>query len=453
MRLSQKLFAAFLFMAIFCVAAMTWFTFRTFDRFYRQDRREYLEAVTQLLSGDLSAAFGDRPAVQRIAAESAALAHTRVTIIDPSGVVLADTEEDPARMVNHKDRPEIRAALAGDTGFAERFSDTRQRMMMYVAAPVRHAGALTVVARSAVELRSVEDILWGVREHTLVVGVLLLFLAGVISSLVARRFSRSLEEITLAAERFAQGDFSRLAPPADTEETRRLSHTLNFMAVQLSHRIQTSERLLGEQKAVFDGMLEGVLVLDAEGKLTDLNAAAARMLDIDLAHARGRELLEAVRNVHLQELVERTKTGPGPVEDFMTVGIGTSRHLQVHGTRFADAQGRPLGVLVVLSDVTQLRRLEEVRRDFVANVSHELKTPVTSIQGFAETLLARPDEPPADRQRFLEIIVRQAHRLGTLIDDILALARVEQGDLDQEAARAPHRADEVVRPAVEALAA
>ena len=452
LQLSQKMFAALLFMAVFCVAAMMWYTFATFERFYRIDRREYLEAVTKLLSRDFAEASPDPVQLQRLAAASATLAHTRVTLIDPAGVVLVDTEEDPARMVNHKDRPEIRAALAGDPGFAVRFSDTRQRMMMYVAVPVLRAGRPVAVARSAVELRAVEDILWGVRQHTLVVAVLLLFLAGVTSSWVARRFSHSLEDVTRAAERFAGGDFSRLAPPADTVETRRLSQTLNFMAVQLSHRIRTSERLLGEQKAVFDGMLEGVLVLDPEGKLADLNAAAARMLDIHAERARGRDLLEAVRNVHLQDLVERTRKGPGAVEDFLSVGIGKPRHLQVHGTRFADAQGRPLGVLVVLSDVTQLRQLEEIRRDFVANVSHELKTPVTAIQGFTETLLACPDESPAERRRFLEIILRQSHRLGSLIDDILALARLEQADEHRGADRSPHDAGHVVRVAVQALA-
>jgi two-component system, OmpR family, phosphate regulon sensor histidine kinase PhoR len=186
---------------------------------------------------------------------------------------------------------------------------------------------------------------------------------------------------------------------------------------------RTASRML-----VFSSMIEGVLAFDTEERLININTSAARMLSIQPERALGKSIVEIIRNVGLQRFVEETLVSGKPIEGYITILEGQQeRFLQSHGSLLRDQAGRVLGVLVVLNDVTELRKLETVRRDFVANVSHELKTPITSIKGFVETLLDGAIQDKDDTLRFLGIISRQADRLNSIIEDLLSLSRIEQG--------------------------
>lgn len=186
-----------------------------------------------------------------------------------------------------------------------------------------------------------------------------------------------------------------------------------------------------ERDLVLASMREGVIVLDRSERISTLNGAAADVLGVMIERARGRPLQELVNNPELETFIRRAVKSSEPMEQVITMGSEVDRHIEAYGQELRDSTGRSVGALIVLNDVTQLRRLETVRRDFIANVSHELRTPITSIKGFIETLMDGAIEEPEDRKRFFAIIVRQANRLSAIFDDLLRLSTIER-DREQD---------------------
>ena len=233
---------------------------------------------------------------------------------------------------------------------------------------------------------------WSVRSVRRHVAMGVLFVAGLfalVAFYVARRISRPLDDMRRTAERLANGDLQARVDVPQGPEAGALARTLNQMAAQLAERMETITRQTDQQKAVFSSMVEGVLAVGADGRILDLNAAAARLLDLPQDHARGRSIQETVRNPDLQKFVAATLTGDGPAESDIVLYGNEERFLQLHGTALTSPAGQRIGALVVLNDITRVKRLETVRQDFVANVSHELKTPITALKGCVETLAER----------------------------------------------------------------
>jgi len=245
---------------------------------------------------------------------------------------------------------------------------------------------------------------------------------------ISRRISRPLEEMKRGAERFAAGDLSGRLPVVETEEIGGLAEALNVMAAQLDERIRTVVEQRNAQEAMLAGMVEGVLAVDTGERVISFNQAAARFMDIEPQHALGRSIQEVVRNTDLQRFVQRTLSSGEPVEGDLALREGEVKYLQARGSALRDAQGKQIGALMVFHDVTRLWRLENIRREFVANVSHEIKTPVTSIKGAAEILLDGALQSEEDTRRFLNMIAKHTDRLTLLIDDLLALSRIEDED-------------------------
>jgi two-component system phosphate regulon sensor histidine kinase PhoR len=245
-----------------------------------------------------------------------------------------------------------------------------------------------------------------------------------LSFFISRRLSGPLENLKRGALRFAQGDLDRKLPIPQTDELASLAEVLNDMATKLEDRINALIRQGQMQDAVLSSMIEGVLAIDAEQRLIALNRAGARLLGVDPEAALRQSIQEVVEDSQLRWFVNRTLSAHDPIEG--EVAISDGKKILAHGTSLRDATGTNIGVLIVLHDVTHLRRLEHLRRDFVANVSHELKTPVTSIKGFVETLLAGAIQEPENAEKFLRIIARQTDRLNEIINDLLSLSRIEQ---------------------------
>ena len=243
----------------------------------------------------------------------------------------------------------------------------------------------------------------------------------------SRRISRPLAAMRRSAERFAAGDFSHRLPVPDTAELDSLAMTLNHMAAQLAAQINVVTKQRNEQEAILTSMQEGVLALDPHKRLISVNRAAEALLGVTAAQARGRTLQEVVRNVALQHLLADAMPRLTPTTAEIVLRGEEERVLQATATPLRDAAERDIGMLVVLNDVTQIRHLENIRRDFVANVSHELKTPITSIKGFVETLRDGALDDRDQAERFLGIVARHADRLHAIIEDLLSLSRLEQG--------------------------
>jgi two-component system phosphate regulon sensor histidine kinase PhoR len=287
---------------------------------------------------------------------------------------------------------------------------------------------------------SVQSVIFG--------GCVLICLAAALGLFTSRRISQPLQDMRRGAERFAAGDFYHRLPIPDTVELASLALTLNRMAAQLAEQIAVITQQRNEHEAILESMREGVLALDRQERVITVNRAAEALLGVVATQAKGHLIQEVVRNVTLQRLVAAAMHSPESATADIVLRGAEERYLQATATALRDAQGQDIGVLVVLNDVTQLRRLENIRRDFVSNVSHELKTPITSIKGFVETLRDGALDEREVAERFLGIIARHAERLHAIIEDLLALSRLEQGDESYDIPRSETAITDVVQAAI-----
>lgn len=383
---------------------------------------------------------GDLDGLQTFCATVATTTGTRLTVLRPNGFVVADSHEEPARMENHADRPEIRAARQGRIEPTRRYSYTLNAETLYVAVPLEQDGTLLGILRAALPTTVLEQQLAALRNGVMLAALLLFALAGGVVWQISRRLSLPLATMRDWVANFAAGrpagPLEAAAPPAVAD----LATALNQMAQELTERINRIDRQRNELAAVFGSMVEGVLTVDAEERIQSFNPAALALLGLDSRKLKGRSALEAIRNLKLQQCIKATLAGNDTEEDELILpdAKGLARSFYLRGVPLRANDTRTTGALIVLSDVTNLRRLETVRRDFVANVSHELKTPITSITGFVETLRDGALEEPENARRFLEIIHQQATRLHAIVEDLLALSRLEKETERNEIALVRH---------------
>jgi len=427
-RLLWHLFPYFLAVSLLSILAASWFVSQRLHHFYVARTGLDLEARARLLRPEIESLIApvNPAALDALCKRLGHDSNTRITVMLPDGSVAGDSEESAAHMENHADRPEVADALQGRTGTSTRYSTTRQRNMMYVAVPVERDGNVIGVIRTALALYSVEQPFRAFRLELLAGIVFLVLLAGVGSFAVSRRISRPIEEMKTAAERFALGNLSHRVPVPESEELGELAQVLNRLAGELGDKITLLERQSNEQGTMFASMMEGVVAIDESRRVINLNPAAERLLGIRPGDAFNRSLQEVIRNSDLHKLIEQAFEKEESVEGDVVLFNGEERYLLAHVTTLKSALGRSTGAMVVLNDVTRLRKLENLRRDFVANVSHELKTPITSIKGFVETLQEGAVNHPEDARRFLGIIAKHADRLNSIIEDLLSLSRIEQ---------------------------
>jgi two-component system phosphate regulon sensor histidine kinase PhoR len=309
------------------------------------------------------------------------------------------------------------------------------------------------VVRAGIALSRVEAAERALQRRSAAAVALVGLLMLACGALVARRVTRPLEELEKVAERYARGDGEGgagfLPVSGSVVEVQRVAEALQRMATELDNRIAALVAERNEQEAVLSSRVEGVLAIDDRERVMALNAAAARLLDVDARQAIGRTIHEVARNASLQRFVAEALRADSALERDIALHGDEARFVQAHGSPVKDAAGAKIGAVVVMNDVTRLRRLETVRRDFVANVSHELKTPVTSIKGFLETLLGGALEDPDNARRFVEIAARQADRLGAIIDDLLLLSRIDQESEQPRIEKSPTALETVIGGALE----
>ncbi|MBI5115189.1 PAS domain-containing protein [Candidatus Poribacteria bacterium] len=427
-RLLWQIYPPYLLIILLSLLAVAWYASASIRRFYHERTVSDLAVRARLMEkllaeNDFPRNIANTHSLCKALGKTAA---ARFTVILPSGKVVGDSYEDPARMDNHAERPEFKTALAGKTGASTRFSHTTQQEMVYVAIPFARDGVNAGAVRAAVPATDIDRALTTIYLRVLFGGLVAAVAAAAVSLVISRRISRPLEEMRQGAERFASGEMMWKLNVPDTEEIGGLAEAMNQMASQLDEKIRAILRQRNEQEAVLSSMAEGVLAVDAEERVISLNDAAARLMGVELIGAHGRTIQETVRNPELQRFVARALSSRQLIEDEISLYGDGERTFQARGTPLRDSHGLSIGALVVFNDVTRLRQLEKIRRDFVANASHELKTPITSIKGFVETLLDGAVRNPADAERFLRIIAKQADRLNAIVEDLLALSRIEQ---------------------------
>jgi two-component system, OmpR family, phosphate regulon sensor histidine kinase PhoR len=354
----------------------------------------------------------------------------RVTVITSDGRVLADSQSDPTTMENHAGRPEIRDALAKGDGQSIRHSVTINRDLFYYAVRLPVVGGPPLILRFASPLQTLNEELWEFRKRLWLASLVMLLVTGAASLLISRSFSDRVDRLKKFSDRVAEGDFRPIEADRSGDAMEALAASLNQTAARLDRTIRTLTEERNLSSAILGSMVEGVAVVNASERLLFANPGFAEILGLDVPPRSGSALVEVVRQTELLEAVRRVLKGEPRVETEIVTGTLRQRFFAV--TVAAVSAAETSGAVIVLHDITDLRKLERVRRDFVANVSHEFKTPLTAIQGFAETLLAGAIDDSQNRVRFLEIILEHSQRLARLTDDLLRLSQMDADRLALE---------------------
>jgi two-component system phosphate regulon sensor histidine kinase PhoR len=354
----------------------------------------------------------------------------RITIIDVSGRVIGDSDEPSARMENHGDRPEIRDAALSNAGSSLRFSKTMGKDLFYLAIPVQRDSDRLFI-RLSVPLHDVEAAVTKTRMSIFIASFAALCIAILMGVFQTRRITRSIEEITSFSREVRAGHLGRRLFLKEKGEIGELAKNINDMAHELKARLSQSEQEKYKIEAILRNLSDGLMLVDTRGRILLCNDAVRKLFPFE-GDIEGRTVAETVRNAELMEVIDEVIREEGPVS--REISVAHPRELILMATAapfYAYAVKEKLsGVVMTLHDITRLKHLEEMRRDFVANVSHEIKTPITAIKGFAETLLDGAIDDRENSRKFLETIKNHSERLNSLVSDLLTLSRIEMGDID-----------------------
>jgi len=451
-RLFWQLYPSYLLITLISLVAVTWYASSSIKDFYTEQITSDLEARARLFEQQLSEYIDplDAKTIDQLSKKAGGNALIRITVILPSGKVVGDSDEDPATMDNHADRPEFIGAIKGNRGSSIRHSITLDKDLMYVAVPLKKRSHTIAVVRTSIPITSIDDALKIIQVKILLGGLVMALFAAILSLFVSRRITSPIEQIRSWAESIARGEFQLKPSVRASEEIEALCESLSRMAEDLRERIDLVIRQRNEIEAMFSSMIEGVIALDMEENVINMNQAAAEILGCDLSEAQGRSIQEVVRNTALHEFVRETILARKSIEKDIPISSDGEGLVNGRGTILRDAEGKQIGALIVLNDVTRLRKLENIRRDFVSNVSHEIKTPITAIKGFVETLRDGAVKNPEDAERFLGIIEKHVDRLEAIIEDLLNLSKIEQESEKEGIALVESRISEILQSAVQA---
>jgi two-component system, OmpR family, phosphate regulon sensor histidine kinase PhoR len=354
----------------------------------------------------------------------------RISVIAANGRVLADSQSEIGTMENHSDRPEVVEALQNGEGHASRRSVSVQEQLLYYAVREELPDRTPVILRLALPLEGFNAQLWDFRRYLWLWSLLIYILAGAVAMVMSRAYTGRVERLREFSRRVAEGDFRPLPADGSGDSLEALGASLNQTASRLDRTIRTLTEERNLSAAILGSMVEGVAVINAGERLAFANPGFASILGLDVPPVAGSSLLEVVRQTELIAAVRGVLAGEPRVE--AEIVTGTLRQHYFAATVASVRAGETSGAVIVLHDITELRKLERIRRDFVANVSHEFRTPLTAIQGFAETLIGGAIDDPQNRGRFLAIILEHSRRLARLTEDLLRLSQMDAEQLEME---------------------
>ena len=416
----KLLFAAALLIAVALGTADVLLTRYTAEREHSLAQRELAQSLRLIVREVTSA---PPPNLQQWAEDTDRKLGSRVTVIDRAGVVLADSRHDPETMENHQARPEVRAALSGQTGSAVRRSATLDIDFLYYAAPVELPGNPGAVLRLAMPLEQVGASIAAVRLLILKASGFAALLAFALAYVIARNVTGRVRRMEAYATELVNADYSGTLSAEADDELGSVARSLRAMADHFRAMLARLAQESARREAILSGMVEGVLAVDHNLRITFYNEAFTRSIRARAQSSEGLSVLQVIRDPDLRRLLSGVIAGETAARERISP-------LHADGHIF-EVQAAPLneqgvvGAIATFHDITELERLERVRKDFVANISHELRTPLAAIQGYAETLLDGALEDPANNRKFLEIIVVHTIRLTNLATDLLTLSEIE----------------------------
>lgn len=394
---------------------------------YLNDLENELTAETKLAAQVVASQMQEgisSDALDLLAKEWAGILGKRITIIDRDGIVLGESQEDRRLMENHSNRPEVIQALVSGKGVSTRLSDTLGLEMMYLAIPIEVNGEVVGIMRTAMPLQQVQQNIRRLQSTLVAFSLVATLLAALLALWIADRATHPLRELTWAASQMAAGKLDSRLIPSSTDEVGRLTQAFNTMAVQLGEQISDLEAERSRMAAVLAVMNDGVIIVDGEGRVQLVNAAAEAMFGVAQEDALGLTLMEALRLHQIAELWQHSQETGEPYATLLEI---PTRQLFLEGVATPLGQALPGNTLLLFQNQTRLRRLETVRQDFISNISHELRTPLASLKALTETLAESAlDDPPAAR-RFLSRMETEVDALTQMVAELLELSRIESG--------------------------
>jgi two-component system phosphate regulon sensor histidine kinase PhoR len=448
-----KIFYPYLILIFISLIIFGIYASKIFKDFYFQKTVDEIKSQASIIAEEFSHNYivlSDTSQIDFKLSRYGVLTGTRITLILPSGKVIADTKEDPARMELHSDRPEIIEALNGEMGYSIRYSHTLQTELIYIGVPVFASDqSIKAVLRTAISVEELEEEFSKTYYTIIAGGIGVLILISILGFFASRNLINPLTEMISAVESFSSGKLDKKIYPPKIKELREFAEALNAMASQIGEKLD----IIGEQKniqqTVLESMKEGVLAVDYDEKILLINSAAEEILSVSGKENKGKTLQEVVRVSDIHKFFEKIIRDAIPQEAEITIQHEKEKILQLRGSLLQGTDNEKLGILVVLNDVTGLKYLDSLKRDFIANVSHELKTPVTTIKGFIELLKEGAIDEPKNAERFVEIISKHTDRLNALIEDLLSLSRLEQAGIEKKLEFEEHKVRSIIKSAVE----
>jgi len=429
-----KLIFSYFFVVLISFSFVAFFLDRNLEDNSLKEIKSSLLNQASLVAGQITTPallFANSAALDRFSKDISAKIQSRITIIGLDGKVLADSGVPFAKLSsleNHLNRPEVVQALNDQVGQQIRYSSTLKIDMLYLAVPIKEDNLNRGILRLALPLTSVQKVLFAVRR-TIILGLFFsLGLAFVLGSVLAQAVIHPINRIIQASLKFAQGDFSRRIFSSSKDEIGILAATLNNMAQDIEEKIREIATQSQRLKVIFNSMIEGVIVTDSNSRIISINQAIEGLFGISKSTTEGKFFLEGIRNSDISEVITRVVRSAQFVSREITLVMPIQKILEVNVSPVFE-KDEVIGTVAVIHDITQIRRLETMRQDFVANVSHELKTPLTSIKGFVETLLEGALEDKENNLNFLKIIDTHVDRLNALINDLLDLSTIESKDV------------------------
>ena len=419
--------------AVFLLGVI-WYQSGYIEKVYLGRVQDDLLVNSRLLSreaGKIMAEKKDGDPLAKFCEEAARETNARITVITPDGKVLYDSNREAENMANHAKRPEVIQALNGSSSVVTRYSTTLNQRMIYAAVPIPDGNGRNCVLRTAVSFKTVDEALAAAERQITLAFLLVTVFVTVFSIIIVRRLARPIEQMRVSAAQIAAGNLNVKLPIPAVGSIRELALSMNNMAEQLKFRIAQVTGEKNERDAMFDSMTEGVIAVDLKGIILDINPAAYKIFDLP-ADVIGVSFYGAVRNTELHSFLEQIIKEKKTVESEFTFYGATERHIRAKGTVIRLDGDIISAVLIVLSDFTRIKKLENFRRDFIADVSHEIKTPLTALKGAVETLQEGAINEPESAAKFMDIISRHSDRLNALVRDILSLSELERKTSSEE---------------------
>ena len=428
-KLFSKLFPSYFLISVFGLAILLVITRYALQNFYFEETAENLIKKAKIIGPDMAKLLqqSDYSLLQKKITYIAGVSQNRITIIRPDGKVIADSGYDPAKMENHLQRQEIEYALKGEVGRSMRFSSTLNENHLYVALPLRVNENIIGVLRNAVSIEKIQTSLKILTQNVLIWSFFLLLILTYIIYELSKKISSPLEEMKVQIENFAAGNFKEKIQLGETStaEISSLFSSVKAMSEKLQDQFEKITKQKNEQLAVFSSMLEGVITIYPDMNIYHINQAAIDLFNYKESKTiKGTPLREVVKSERIYQLAKNLLIDHQTVENEFEYESGMV--LVVHGTILRSKEMGMLGAVLVFNDVSKIRGLENHRKQFVANVSHELKTPLTVIQGYLETIREEDVLDKATLNKFLDIINSHSLRLHTIIEDLLTLSSIER---------------------------